>query len=64
MLDRLLDRPVEHGRVEVGGEFLRAWLAVRPPADRGALLAASVVLAVGLLLFTARGPRTRLSDDA
>ena len=40
-----------------------AW-AVRPPADRGAWIAASVVLAAGLLLFTVRGPRTRLSDDA
>jgi hypothetical protein len=40
-----------------------AW-PVRPPADRGAWIAASVVLAAGLLLFTARGPRTRLSDDS
>jgi hypothetical protein len=39
-----------------------AW-PVRPPADRGAWIAASVVLAAGLLLFTVRGPRTRLSDD-
>jgi hypothetical protein len=40
-----------------------AW-PVRPPADRGAWIAASVVLAAGLLLFTIRGPRTRLSDDS
>ncbi len=40
-----------------------AW-PVRPPADRGAWIAASVVLAAGLLLFTVRGPRTRLSDDS
>jgi hypothetical protein len=40
-----------------------AW-AVRPPADRGAWIAASLVLAAGLLLFTVRGPRTRLSDDS
>jgi hypothetical protein len=35
---------------------------VRPAADRGAWICASVVFAVGLLLFTVRGPRTRLSD--
>jgi hypothetical protein len=40
-----------------------AW-PVRPPADRGAWIAASVVLAAGLLSFTVRGPRTRLSDDS
>ena len=40
-----------------------AW-PVRPPADRGAWIAASLVLAAGLLLFTVRGPRTRLSDDS
>ena len=34
-----------------------------PPADRGAWICASVVFAVGLLLFTIRGPRTRLSDN-
>jgi hypothetical protein len=39
-----------------------AW-PVRPPADRGAWIAASMVFAAGLLLFTVRGPRTRLSDD-
>jgi len=48
--------------------LLEQWRApwtwpVRPPADRGAWIAASVVLAAGLLLFTIRGPRTRLSDD-
>ena len=40
-----------------------AW-PVRPPADRGAWIAASLVLAASLLLFTVRGPRTRLSDDS
>jgi hypothetical protein len=40
-----------------------AW-PVRPPADRGAWIAASLVLAAGLLLFAVRGPRTRLSDDS
>lgn len=49
--------------------LLELWRApwtwpVRPPADRGAWIAASAVLAVGLLLFTVRGPRTRLSDDS
>ena len=39
-----------------------AW-PVRPPADRGAWICASVVFAVGLLLFTVRGPRTQLSDN-
>ncbi len=39
-----------------------AW-PVRPPADRGAWIAASVALAAGLLSFTVRGPRARLSDD-
>jgi hypothetical protein len=36
---------------------------VRPPADRGAWICASVVFAVGLLAFTVRGARTRLADD-
>jgi hypothetical protein len=40
-----------------------AW-PVRPPADRGAWIAASLVLGAGLVLFTVRGPRTRLSDDS
>jgi len=49
--------------------LLELWRApwtwpVRPPADRGAWIAASLVLAAGLLLFTLRGPRTRLSDDS
>ena len=49
--------------------LLELWRApwtwpVRPPADRGAWIAASVVLAAGLLSFTVRGPRTRLSDDS
>ena len=48
--------------------LLQAWRApwtwpVRPPADRGAWICASVVFAVGLLLFTIRGPRTQLSDN-
>jgi hypothetical protein len=48
--------------------LLEAWNApwtwpVRPPADRGAWICASLVFAAGLLLFTARGPRTRLSDS-
>ncbi|MGH3210978.1 MAG: hypothetical protein ACRDNO_24800 [Trebonia sp.] len=48
--------------------LLEAWRApwtwpVRPPADRGAWICAGVVFAVALLLFTLRGPRTRLSDD-
>ena len=38
-----------------------AW-PVRPPADRGAWIAACVVFAAGLLLFTVRGPRTQLAD--
>jgi hypothetical protein len=47
--------------------LLQAWRApwawpVRPPADRGAWIAACVVYAVGLLLFTVRGPATRLAD--
>ena len=49
--------------------LLDAWNApwtwpVRPPADRGAWIVASAVLAAGLLLFTVFGPRTRLSDDS
>jgi hypothetical protein len=49
--------------------LLEAWRApwtwpVRPPADRGAWICASIVFAAGLLLFTVRGPRTRLSDDS
>jgi hypothetical protein len=48
--------------------LLEAWRApwtwpVRPPADRGAWICASVVFAVGLLLLTIRGPRTNLSDN-
>ena len=48
--------------------LLESWTApstwpVRPPADRGAWICASAVFAAGLLLFTIRGPRTRLSDD-
>lgn len=48
--------------------LLEAWTApwtwpVRPPADRGAWICAGTVFAAGLLLFTIRGPRTRLSDD-
>jgi hypothetical protein len=49
--------------------LLQAWTApwtwpVRPPADRGAWICACAVFAAGLLLFTVRGPRTRLSDDS
>jgi hypothetical protein len=41
-----------------------AWTwPVRPAADRGAWICASLVFAAGLLLFTVRGPRTSLSDD-
>jgi hypothetical protein len=48
--------------------LLEAWRApwawpVRPPSDRGAWIAACVVYAVGLLLFTVRGPRTQLADN-
>jgi hypothetical protein len=49
--------------------LLEAWTApwtwpVRPPADRGAWICASAVFMAGLLLFTVRGPRTRLGDDS
>jgi hypothetical protein len=49
--------------------LLQAWTApwtwpVRPSADRGAWICASLVFAAGLLLFTVRGPRVRLSDDS
>jgi hypothetical protein len=48
--------------------LLEAWRApwawpARPPADRGAWICACAVFAAGLLLFTTRGPRTRLSDN-
>jgi hypothetical protein len=33
-------------------------------ADRGAWIWACAAFAAGLLLFTVRGPRTRLSDDS
>jgi hypothetical protein len=36
----------------------------RPPADRGAWICASVILAAGLLLLTVHGPRAHLSDDS
>ena len=47
--------------------LLEAWTApwtwpVRPPADRGAWICACAAFAAGLLLFTSRGPRTRLTD--
>jgi hypothetical protein len=47
--------------------LLQSWTApwtwpVRPPADRGAWICASAVFAAGLLLFTVRGPRSRLED--
>ena len=35
----------------------------RPPGDRGGWIAATAVLAVALLAYTLRGPRTRLSDN-
>jgi hypothetical protein len=46
-----------------------AWSApwtwpARPPADRGGWIAAVTVLAVALLAYTLRGPRTRPSDNA
>jgi len=46
-----------------------AWVSpwtwpVRPPADRGAWLCAGLAFAVGLAAFTARGARTRLSDNS
>jgi hypothetical protein len=49
--------------------LLEAWRSpwtwpVRPPADPGAWICASVAFAVGVLAFTIRGPRTRLSDDS
>jgi hypothetical protein len=49
--------------------LLELWRApwtwpARPPADRGAWICASLVLAADLLAFTVRGPRTRLSDDS
>jgi len=49
--------------------LLEAWTTpwtwpVRRPADRGAWICACAVFAVGLLLFTIHGPRTRLSDDS
>ena len=49
--------------------LLEAWRApwtwpARPPADRGAWICASVILAVGLLLLTILGPRTHLSDGS
>jgi hypothetical protein len=48
--------------------LLEGWTApwtwpVRPPADRGAWIAACVVFAAGLVVFTVRGPRTRLTDN-
>jgi hypothetical protein len=48
--------------------LLEAWTnpwtwPVRPPTDRGAWICASAVFAVGLLAFTFRGARTRLTDD-
>lgn len=49
--------------------LLEGWTApwtwpVRPPSDRGAWIAACAVYAAGLAVFTLRGPRTRLADDA
>jgi hypothetical protein len=49
--------------------LIEAWSApwtwpARPPADRGGWIAAMTVLAVALLAYTLRGPRTRPSDNA
>jgi hypothetical protein len=49
--------------------LLETWTApwtwpVRPTADRGAWICACAVFAIGLLLFTIRGPRAHLSDDS
>jgi hypothetical protein len=49
--------------------LLAAWRApwtwpVRPPADPGAWICASVIFAVALLLLTILGPRGQLSDDS
>jgi len=49
--------------------LLEAWRApwtwpVRPPADRGAWICASVIFAVGLLLLTILGPRIHPGDDS
>jgi hypothetical protein len=48
--------------------LLQGWTApwtwpVRPPADLGAWICACAVFTAGLLLFTIRGPRTRLNDE-
>jgi hypothetical protein len=48
--------------------LIDAWSApwtwpARPPADRGSWIAAVTVLAVALLAYTLRGPRTRPSDN-
>jgi hypothetical protein len=44
-------------------ELLTRHAPVRPPADRGAWIAACVVFAAGLIVFTVRGPRTRLTEN-
>jgi hypothetical protein len=48
--------------------LLESWVSpwawpIRPPADRGAWICACLVYAAGLLAFTVRGARTRLTDD-
>jgi hypothetical protein len=48
--------------------LLEAWRSpwtwpARPPADRGAWICASVILAAGLAAFTLRGARDRLADN-
>ncbi len=48
--------------------LIEAWSAPwiwsgRPPSDRGGWIAATTVLAVALLAYTLRGPRTRPSDN-
>ena len=49
--------------------LLEAWRSpwtwpARPPADRGAWICASVVLAAGLAAYTIRGARDRIADSA
>jgi hypothetical protein len=48
--------------------LLESWTSpwtwpVRPPGDRGAWICACLSCAIGLALFTMRGPRTQLSDS-
>jgi hypothetical protein len=48
--------------------LLESWVSpwvwpVRPPADHGAWICACLAYAVGLIAFTVRGARTRLTDN-